>query len=385
MQYNSNPCVINKRSDMIKFLNLFEINKCYQDELQNALADVAKSGWYLQGKAVKSFEQAFSQFIGTNHCVSCGCGLDALYLIYRAYIELGIMQQGDEVLVPANTFIATILALVQNGLKPILIEPRADTLEIDDSQIINALSSRARSILIVHLYGRCAYTERIGEICRTYGLKLVEDNAQAHGCCYNNRKTGAIGDAAAHSFYPSKNLGALGDGGAITTNDEQLAETVRALANYGATSKYFFRYQGRNSRLDELQAAVLRVKLLHLDSDNQRRQQIAAFYYERLHNPLVQLPRRMPDAQNVYHIFPVFSPYRDALQQYLASKGIETAIHYPIPPHKQACFSQWNALSLPITERIHQEELSLPISPTLSSEEALKVVEAINHFKPQHV
>lgn len=368
---------------MIKFLNLQKINHCYQKELQQALTEVVNSGWYLQGEAVKSFEQAFSQFIGTDHCVSCACGLDALYLIYRAYIELGVMQQGDEVLVPANTFIATILALVQNGLKPILIEPRPETLEIDDSQILNALSSRARSILIVHLYGRCAYTERIGKLCRVYGLKLVEDNAQAHGCRYDNRRTGAIGDAAAHSFYPSKNLGALGDGGAVTTNDKQLAETIRALANYGSTSKYHFRYQGRNSRLDELQAAVLRVKLRHLDSDNQRRQQIAALYYEQLHNPLVQLPCRTPDAQNVYHLFPIFSPYRDALQQYLANKGIETAIHYPIPPHKQACFSQWNALSLPITERIHQEELSLPLYPTLSNEEVFTVVDAINHFTPQ--
>lgn len=366
---------------MISFLNLKGINQQYADELKEAAAKVIDSGWYLQGSANAAFEQHYADYIGTQFCVGVANGLDALTLIYRAYIEMGVMQPGDEVIVPANTYIASILAISENGLKPVLVEPREDTLELDDSLIETAITSRTRSIMVVHLYGRCAYTERIGELCRQYGLKLVEDNAQAHGCIYNKgTRTGSLGDAAGHSFYPGKNLGALGDGGAVTTNDQALADCIRALANYGSQQKYVFRYRGRNSRLDELQAALLDVKLRHLDNDNRRRQQIARFYYDNIQHPQVHLPHRLDDSQNVYHIFPVLCTERDHLQQHLRQQGIETLIHYPIPPHRQQCYSEWKELKLPVTERIHNQELSLPISPVLTDDEARQVVEAVNTF-----
>ena len=366
---------------MISFLNLKGINQQYADELKEAAAKVIDSGWYLQGSANAAFEQHYADYIGTQFCVGVANGLDALTLIYRAYIETGVMQPGDEVIVPANTYIASILAISANGLKPVLVEPREETLELDDSLIETAITSRTRSIMVVHLYGRCAYTERIGELCRQYGLKLVEDNAQAHGCIYNKgTRTGSLGDAAGHSFYPGKNLGALGDGGAVTTNNQALADCIRALANYGSQQKYVFRYRGRNSRLDELQAALLDVKLRHLDNDNRRRQQIARFYYDNIQHPQVHLPQRLDDSQNVYHIFPVLCTERDRLQQHLRQQGIETLIHYPIPPHRQQCYSEWKELKLPVTERIHNQELSLPISPVLTDDEARQVVEAVNTF-----
>jgi dTDP-4-amino-4,6-dideoxygalactose transaminase len=297
---------------------------------------------------------------------------------------MGVLVPGDEVIVPANTYIASILAITENGLKPVLVEPDRETLEIDDRLIERAITPRTRSIMIVHLYGRCAYTERIGEMCRRYNLKLVEDNAQAHGCRFNDNGnpylTGSLGDAAGHSFYPGKNLGALGDGGAVTTNDKELAEAVRAIANYGSSRKYVFDYRGMNSRLDEIQAAMLGVKLRYLDEDNDRRRRIAHYYIENIDNPKIRLPRQLPDEQNVYHIFPVLCEERDMLQQYLAEKGIETVIHYPIPPHKQTCYKEWNGWSLAVTELIHREELSLPMSPALTMEEAKAVVEAVNGF-----
>ena len=365
----------------VKFLNLQAVYQMHRDELLNAMQRVADSGWYLQGRECQEFEEEYARYIGSRHCVGVGNGLDALTLIYRAYIEMGIMNEGDEVIVPANTFIASILALTENRLKPVLVEPRADTLEIDDRLIEQHITPRTRSILLVHLYGRCAYTERIGELCRKYGLKLVEDNAQAHGCHYDNRRTGSLGDAAGHSFYPGKNLGALGDGGAVTTDDDELADVVRALGNYGSRRKYVFDYQGRNSRLDELQAAILRVKLRHLDDDNRRRQQIAALYYDHLRNPLVKLPARLPDTENVYHIFPVLTERRDELRQYLADLGIETLIHYPIPPHQQACYREWAQLSMPVTELIHKQELSLPMSPAMTIDETQMVCRAVHSFK----
>ena len=284
-------------------------------------------------------------------------------------------------IVPANTYIATILAITENELKPVLVEPRFDTLEIDDAKIEERITPKTKAICIVHLYGRCAYTERIGALCRKYGLKLVEDNAQAHGCRYQQQRTGSLGDAAGHSFYPGKNLGALGDGGAVTTNDKTLADMVRTLANYGSERKYVFGYRGRNSRLDEIQAAVLDVKLRHLDDDNAHRQAIAAYYYDNITNPLLKLPLRLNDAQNVYHIFPAFCERRDELQAYLTENGVQTLIHYPIPPHKQKCYSEWNGMELPITEKIHCEELSLPISPVITMEEAKQVVELLNAWK----
>ena len=366
---------------MIPFLDLKGVNHQYADELKKAAATIIDSGWYLQGSANAAFEGHYAEYIGTRYCVGVANGLDALTLIYRAYIEMGIMHPGDEVIVPANTYIASILAITENGLKPVLIEPNEETLEIDDSLIEAAITPRTRSIMLVHLYGRCAYTEHIGELCHQYNLKLVEDNAQAHGCLYNiGTRTGSLGDAAGHSFYPGKNLGALGDGGAVTTNDKDIADCVRALANYGSQKKYVFRYQGRNSRLDELQAAFLDVKLRHLDDDNCHRQQIACYYYENIKNPLITLPRRLNDTQNVYHIFPVLCPKRDQLQQYLTEQGIQTLIHYPIPPHKQICYKEWNTYSLPITEKIHEQELSLPISPILTKDEARQIVEALNTF-----
>ena len=372
----------------VKFLDLKQVNAQYSDELHEAVRRVVDSGWYLQGKENEQFERNFAEYIGTKHCVGCANGLDALIWIYRAYIELGVMQPGDEVIVPANTFIASILAITENGLKPVLVEPRLDTLEIDDSKIEAAITERTRSILLVHLYGRCAYTEKIGEICQKHGLKLVEDNAQAHGCnsqlsTLNSqlKRTGSLGHAAGHSFYPGKNLGALGDGGAVTTDDDRLAEAIRALANYGSQKKYVFQYTGRNSRLDEIQAAILDVKLRHLDADNAHRQAIANYYYDHIDNPLITLPTRLPDAHNVYHLFPILCEKRDALQSHLAENGIQTLIHYPIPPHQQQCYKAWNGLSFPITEQIHQQELSLPISPVMTMEEAEQVVSAINAFR----
>lgn len=390
---------------MIKFLDLKAVTLLHADEIHEAVARVVDSGWYLQGSENAAFEEHYAQYIGTKYCVGVANGLDALIWIYRAYIEMGVMKPGDEVIVPANTYIASILALTENGLKPVLVEPDLTTLEMDDSLIEQAITSRTRSILIVHLYGRCAYTERIGALCRQYNLKLVEDNAQAHGCYALpntpvgslekqtsssgarradvpiSRRTGSLGDAAGHSFYPGKNLGALGDAGAVTTNDKELADTIRALANYGSQRKYVFKYRGRNSRLDELQAAVLDVKLKHLDEDNAHRQQIAAYYYDNISHPLINLPRRLPDASNVYHIFPILCPERDRLQEYLTQQGIQTLIHYPIPPHKQECYRQWHTINLPVTERIHRQELSIPISPVLSLDEAKTIVRAINAFE----
>ena len=366
---------------MVRFLDLQKVNSRFRDEILEATQRVVDSGWYLLGQECHDFENSYARYIGTSHCIGVGNGLDALTLIYRAYIEMGIMKPGDEVIVPANTYIATILAITENGLKPILVEPRSDTLEIDDSLIEQAITPRTRSVLIVHLYGRCAYTEQIGRLCREHRLKLVEDNAQAHGCCYGGRMTGSLGDAAGHSFYPGKNLGGLGDGGAVTTNDDELAKIVRSLGNYGSGRKYVFDYKGRNSRLDEMQAAILRVRLRHLDDDNEHRRQIADYYYDHLDNPLVNVPMRTAPTENVYHTFPILSPQRDALQSYLRERGIEPLIHYPIPPHRQACYAEWGELRLPVTERIHDCELSLPISPVLTFDEARLVCQAVNEFK----
>ena len=378
---------------MIKFLDLQKITEKYSDEIHEAVKRVVDSGWYLQGEENKHFENNFAKYIGTKHCVGCANGLDALIWIFRAYIELGVMKPGDEVIVPANTYIATILAITENGLKPVLVEPKLDTLEIDDERIEEVITPRTKAICIVHLYGRCAYTEKIGNLCKKYNLKLVEDNAQAHGCYApidneqltmdNSQlcRTGSIGGAAGHSFYPGKNLGAFGDGGAVTTNDEELANTIRALANYGSTRKYVFKYTGRNSRLDEIQAAILDVKLKHLDDANAHRQMIANYYYDHIKNPLIKLPKRLPDENNVYHLFPILCVRRDELQQYLSENGVQTLIHYPIPPHQQECYKEWNHMSLPITEQIHQQELSLPISPVMEIEEFGKVVRIINSFE----
>lgn len=366
----------------VDYLPLKRITAMHADEIHEAIDHVVDGGWYLKGNATETFEHDYAEYIGTRHCIGVANGLDALTLILRAYIEEGIMREGDEVIVPANTYIASILSITENRLVPVLVEPRVDTFLIDDSLIEQHITPRTRAIMIVHLYGRCAYTEKIGDICRRHNLKLIEDNAQAHGTmCYAvspNRKTGSLGHAAAHSFYPGKNLGALGDAGAVTTNDDQLAETIRAIANYGSSRKYVFDYIGRNSRLDELQAAVLSVKLKYLDEDNARRQQIAQIYQANISNTLVEQPIC---SDSVYHIYPVLSPQRDALQDYLAEMGVQTVIHYPIPPHRQACYPSWHTLCLPVTERIHSQELSIPCHQALTDVEIERIVNSINDFK----
>ncbi len=375
----------------VPFLSLKDVTNMHGEEIREAARRVIDSGWYLQGKENEAFEQHYAEYIGTKYCIGCANGLDALIWIWRAYIELGVMQPGDEVILPANTYIATHLGITENGLVPVCVEPNPRTLEIDDTLIEAAITERTKAICIVHLYGRCAMTERIAEICRRHGLKLVEDNAQAHACRFNGKRTGSLGDAAGHSFYPGKNLGALGDAGAVTTNDEALAKAIRALANYGSQRKYVFQYTGRNSRLDEIQAAILDVKLKYLDEDVAKRQEVAAYYYDHINNPLVELPERLPDAQNVYHLFPILVGVqckvygvRDRLHDYLAEKGIGTVIHYPIAPHKQECYAKeaWNVpqLRLPITEMIADCELSLPISPCMTKEQIEYVVECVNAF-----
>ncbi len=367
---------------MIEYLSLRKITALHADEIHEAIARVVDGGWYVRGEAVAQFENDYARYIGTRHCIGVANGLDALTLILRAYMEMGVMKRGDEVIVPANTYIATILAITENGMKAVLVEPDIRTLEIDDTLIEQAITPRTKAVMIVHLYGRCAYTGRIGEICRRHNLKLIEDNAQAHGCRFvDGRRTGSLGDAAGHSFYPGKNLGAFGDGGAVTTDDEELAATVRTLANYGSSRKYVFDYIGRNSRLDEIQAAVLGVKLKYLDEDNDRRRVIARRYLEGIRHPEILLPEIRDWDGNVFHIFPVLSPRRDALQQYLKDYGVQTLIHYPIPPHKQQCYAEWNTLSFPVTERIHREELSLPMSPAMTSEETETVIRLLNDWK----
>lgn len=357
----------------IPYLSLAAVTAQHENEIQQAVREAVSSGWYLQGKCVHTFEEHFASYCHRDHCVGVANGLDALTLTLRAYKEMGIMTDGDEILVSANTFLATVLAITDNSLTPVFVEPRFDTLEIDDSLIEALITPRTRALMLVHLYGRNAYTNKIGDICKRHNLKLIEDSAQAHGIAQQ-------GDVSCFSFYPGKNLGALGDAGAVVSNDSEFISTLRSFANYGFEKKYVAAYTGRNSRLDELQAAVLDVKLRYLDADNARRQQLSHLYYEGITNPDIILPTRLPDSDNVYHIFPILTPRRDELQQHLQERGIGTIIHYPIPPHKQKCYHQWNTLSLPITERIANEELSLPLNQTMTEEETMYVVDAINAF-----
>jgi dTDP-4-amino-4,6-dideoxygalactose transaminase len=367
---------------MIAYLPLGKVNARYDAEIRQAVDSVLQSGWYLRGEITHSFEQHYAAYIGTRHCIGCANGLDALTLILRAYKEMGVMKDGDEVIVPANTYIASILAITENHLTPVLVEPDINTLQIDEVHVEAAITPRTRAIMIVHLYGCCAYTDRIEKLCNKYGLKLIEDNAQAHGCRFfsesKSQRTGSLGHAAAHSFYPGKNLGALGDAGAVTTDDDEFAAVIRSLGNYGSTRKYVFDMAGRNSRIDELQAAILDVKLTHLDADNLRRKAIAAIYINKVKNPLIRIP--VVDRDCVWHIFPVFCEQRDRLQQYLLDHGVETQVHYPIPPHKQRCYPEWNGLSFPVTERIHREELSIPCNQIITKEEANCVADLLNTF-----
>ena len=359
----------------MKYLDLKAINKPYE----HAADEVLQSGWYLKGEATRRFEQHYAEYIGTRHCIGCGNGLDALTLIFRAYKEMGLMQEGDEVIVPANTYIASILSITENRLTPVLVEPDINTLQIDDRLIEQAITQRTRAIMIVHLYGRCAYTDRIEKLCSKYGLKLIEDNAQAHGCLYGEKRTGSLGDAAGHSFYPGKNLGALGDAGAVTTNDEVLARAISSLGNYGSSKKYVFDYQGYNSRIDEIQVAILDIKLKYLDKENARRKEIASLYINKVKNPKILIPNS-DDRDCVWHIFPVLCAKRDELQKYLLEHGVETQIHYPIPPHKQKCYSEWSKLSFPITEQIHAQELSIPCNQAMTQKEVDTIIDLLNQF-----
>ena len=372
----------------IKYLELKKITAMHGDEIREAVSNVVDGGWYLQGGSNRKFEIQYAEYSHSKYCVGCANGLDALTLTLRCFIELGVMKRGDEVIVPANTYIATILAITENGLRAVLVEPHIDTFQIDDSLIEGAITPRTRCVMLVNLYGKNAYSPKIGELCERYNLKLVIDNAQGHGLI--NHQSSVINHQSSsvvcHSFYPGKNLGALGDGGAITTHDKTLAETFRTIANYGSSRKYVFDYCGRNSRLDEIQAAVLSVKLKYLDADNDRRREIALRYIKEVNNPLVTMPTLDYWQDNVFHIFPVLCKQRDDLQKYLADNGIQTVIHYPIPPHKQRCYASSDALvitaaGLPITEQIHREELSLPCNQVLTDDEVDYIISTLNDFR----
>lgn len=365
---------------MVHFFDIGKLTEKYSKGIHEAASRVIDSGWYLLGEENRQFEVEYSEYIGTDHCIGVANGLDALRIILRAYKELGIMKDGDEIIVPANTFIASIIAITDNRLVPVLIEPDISTYQIDDTRIEAAITSKTKGIMIVHLYGQSAYTAKIGELCKMYNLKLIEDNAQAGGCRFQGRTTGSLGDAAGHSFYPGKNLGALGDGGAITTSDLELANKARSLANYGSNIKYVFDYQGYNSRLDEIQAAILRTKLPGLDADNQRRKQIANYYLDNIKHPEIILPVVDDWEAHVFHLFVIRSARRNDLSKHLQDKGVQTLIHYPIPPHKQKAYKNLNQLSLPVTEKIHEEVLSLPISQVITDEEVQLVTEAVNSF-----
>jgi len=366
---------------MIKFLDLQKINLNYQQEIEDRILQTFRSGWYLLGNEVKTFEENLSNYVQSKHAIGVANGLDALRLILRAYIELGIMQKGDEVIVPANTYIASLLAISDNGLIPVLVEPDLINYNIDISKIESKITSKTKAIMIVHLYGRVVFSEDLRNIAGKYQLKIIEDNAQAIGAEWNGVKTGNLGDAAGFSFYPGKNLGALGDAGAVTTNDDDLAKTVRALANYGSNQKYINIYQGLNSRLDEIQAAVLDVKIKYIDAENNRRREIAVKYLREIKNPNLILPE-LPEneIENVWHLFVIRTKDREKLQIYLTENGIQTLIHYPIPPHKQEAYRNLNALSFPITEQIHSEVLSLPISPVMSDNEVKTIYEILNKY-----
>ena len=420
---------------MVKFLDIQKITQSFEPQISEAIERVVRRGWFLLGEEAAGFESEYAAYIGTKHCIGVANGLDALRLILKAYLEMGTMKEGDEIIVPANTYIASILAITDNRLNPVLVEPDLKTFNIDISLIEKRITSRTRAIMLVHLYGKACWSDQLAELARKYNLKIIEDNAQAAGAIVPGSRfkvqgsndqefipwnpnpetrnlepgtftrTGSLGDAAGHSFYPGKNLGALGDAGAVTTDDDDLAEVVRALANYGSKAKYVNEYRGLNSRLDEIQAAVLRVKLARLDTDNKHRREIAQYYLKAITNPDIILPqvysselraqgseenipgfnslRSVPSAlrpDHVWHLFVIRTPHRDKLQKYLTDNGIQTLIHYPIPPHKQKAYRDFNHISLPLTERMHEEVLSLPISQVMTIDEVTKVVKVLNNF-----
>ncbi len=366
---------------VINFLDIQKINLQHQKEIEAKLIQVYRSGWYVLGNEVKIFESNLQIYLKSRHVIGVANGLDALRLIFRAYIELGFMHPGDEVIVPANTYIASILAITDNQLVPVFVEPYEPTFNLDFNKIEERLTPKTKAILLVHLYGRVCFEEKINQLKDRYGLKIIEDNAQAIGAEWNGKKTGTLGDAAGFSFYPGKNLGALGDGGAVSCNDDEVAATIRTLANYGSSQKYVNQLKGSNSRLDELQASILSIKLKSIDHENNLRRSIANRYLTQIINEQIQLPE-MPDddIEHVWHLFVIRTKHRIELQRYLFDHGIQTLIHYPIPPHKQLAYREFNALSLPVTEGIHEEVLSIPISPVLTNEEVQIVIDVINQF-----
>lgn len=377
---------------MIKFLNLQKINQCYAAEIKEATERVIDSGWYLKGEEVERFEEEFSSYNEVDYTVGVASGLDALRIILRAYIELGVMEEGNEVIVSAHTYIASILAIIDCGLKPVLVEPDINTYNIDPDRIEDNITKKTKAIMVVHLYGQNAYSKKIDRFCEKYDLKLIEDAAQAHGAYYKNQRVGSLGDAAGFSFYPGKNLGALGDAGAICTNNKELSVCCRALGNYGSQKKYYNKYRGYNSRLDEIQAAVLRVKLQYLDKDNQKRRRVAKQYLTKIQNPKIHLPQlnQIDEHKNVdevsshvWHLFVVRTQSREELINHLEQEGIQTLIHYPIPPNKQEGYPELHQYDLPITEKIHKEVVSLPISPVHELEQIDKVIGVLNSFKQE--
>lgn len=361
---------------MIKFLDLHKINERFREEIDNRIKQVLDSGWYLLGAQDKEFEKNFAKYCEAKHCIGCANGLDALNLIIRAYG----FGAGDEIIVPANTYIASILAISENGCTPVLVEPSITTYNINPDLIEEKITDKTKAILVVHLYGQAVQMDKILELAKKYNLKVIEDSAQAHGAIYNGKRVGNLGDASGFSFYPGKNLGCMGDGGAVTTNDDELAEKIRALRNYGSHVKYKNLFKGVNSRLDEIQAGILDVKLPHLDKDNSRRREIAKYYRENIKNEKLILPKAYDENAHVWHVFAIRTKNRDEFQKYLTENDIQTLIHYPTPPHKQEAYKEWNNLSYPITEEIHETILSLPISPVMTFDEIHKIVEVVNRF-----
>lgn len=367
---------------MIRFVDLKKLNAAYEPALGEAVRRIVGSGFYIRGDGVFAFEKKYASYSGVKYCAGVGNGFDALQLIFRSLIIAGVMTEGDEVIVPANTYIASILAVTANRLRPVFVEPDISTYNIDPSRVLEKITKRTRAIMVVHLYGRNGFSESIRQIAEEHGLKIIEDNAQAAGCMYAGRRTGSLGFAAAHSFFPTKNLGALGDGGAVTTDDQVVAEMVRTLGNYGSSKKGVNDVQGVNSRLDELQAAVLIVKLRRLDEENAMRRSIAAFYLENIRHPEIILPLPPSEAgEHVWHLFVVRCQRRNALQKFLADNEIESLVHYPIPPHQQGAFPEMNKLQYPVTEKIHREVLSLPLNPSLSVVEMQRIAEVVGDFK----
>lgn len=366
---------------MIKFLDLQNINAQYASELKKVAAEVIDSGWYLLGERVKEFEKNLASFQEGGHAIAVANGLDALRLILKAYIELGTIQEGDEIIVPANTYIASVLSITDNRLIPILVEPNPETFNLDIALIESKITSKTKAIMVVHLYGRVCWSSELEDLAKKYNLKIIEDNAQAIGARWSGTRTGNLGDAAGFSFYPGKNLGALGDSGAVTTKDNELAKTIRTLANYGSAQKYVNQYQGLNSRMDEIQAAFLNVKLQYVDRESVSRQEIADYFIKNIKNNYIVLPDPGNKGEHVWHLFVIRTDKRNELQSYLEQNGIQTLIHYPIPLYKQECYSYMSNIFLPITEQIHKEVLSLPISPVMNWNDVLKIVKVVNSYK----